>query len=228
MPIENWPIAFTQSLGLVGYGVINFIPYLVFAIIIFAVGWILAVLLEKLIESLFKALKVDAALKSAGLEDLVKRSGYNLNSGLFIGALVKWFVIIVALMTAFDVLNLTQVNDFLAQVAGYIPQVIIAVIILMVAAIVASAMQKLVVASARAASIRSAGLLGRVAKWSIWIFAIIVALDKLVIIPGLIQVVITPLLAGLALAFGLAFGLGGKEVAQRILEKTATHVFEKE
>ena len=228
MSLDNWGIALTQSLISVGNGVISFIPYLLFAIAIFAIGWLLAVLCEKLIEALFKSLKIDAALKSAGLEDVIKRSGYTLNSGLFIGALVKWFIIVVALMTSFDILGLTDVNNFLREIAGYIPQVIVAVLILMIAVVIANALQKIVVASARAGKVRSAELLGRVAKWSIWIFAIIVALDKLVIIPNLVQIIVTPLFAGLALAFGLAFGLGGKEAAQRIIDKTAQHVLDRE
>ena len=162
------------------------------------------------------------------MEDVVKRSGYNLNSGVFVGALVKWFIIVVFLMASLSMLGLDQVNAFLGQVVAYLPNVIVAVLVLLVAAIVASALQKIVVASALAAHSKSAELLGRVAKWSIWIFAIVTALDKLVIVPGLIQIVITPLLAGLALAFGLAFGLGGKEAAARMIEKTASHIWSKE
>lgn len=228
MYIQNWGDVFTQSLQGVWYGVIGFVPNLVIAVIIFAIGWILAALIEKLVESLFKALRIDAALKSAGLEDVVKRAGHNLNSGLFVGALVKWFVIIVFLMAAFDVLGLSQVNLFLQQVVDYLPQVIVAVLILMVAVVVASAMQRLVVASSRAADIRSAELLGRVTKWAIWIFAILTALFNLGVAPGLIQTVVMAVFAGGALAIGLAFGLGGRETAQKIIERTAHHVLDRE
>ena len=228
MSLDNWGVAFDHSLLSVGYGVISFLPYFIFALAIFAIGWLLAVLCEKLIEALFRSLKIDAALKSAGLEEIVKRSGYNLNSGLFVGALVKWFVIVVSLMTSFEILGLNDVNDFLREIAGYLPEVIIAVLILMIAVVIANALQKIVVASARAGKVKSAELLGRIAKWAIWIFAIVIALDKLVILPGLVQGIIAPLFYGLALAFGLAFGLGGKEAAQRIIDKTTQHVLEKE
>ncbi|MEK7646207.1 MAG: hypothetical protein AAB381_00740 [Patescibacteria group bacterium] len=228
MFIENWGDVFTRSLQDVWYGVASFIPNLVIALIIFAIGWVLASLIEKLIEGLFKALKVDAALKSAGLEDVVKRAGHSLNAGLFVGVLVKWFVIVVFLMAAFDVLGLSQVNEFLRQVVNYLPQVIVSVLILMVAIVVANAMQRLVVASARAGHIRSAELLGRVTKWSIWIFALLTALITLGIAPGLIQMILTAVFAGAALALGLAFGLGGKDVAQKWLEKTTSHLVERD
>ncbi|MBU6231955.1 MAG: hypothetical protein KGI45_03270 [Patescibacteria group bacterium] len=226
MYIQSWGDVFTQSLQSVWLGVANFIPGLVIALIIFAIGWVLAALVEKLVEHLFKALKVDAALKSAGLEEVVKRGGYNLNSGLFVGALVKWFIIVVFLMASFDVLGLTQVNEFLRQVVTYLPQVIVAVLILMVAVVVANAMQRIVVASAKAASVQSAELLGKITRWAIWIFALLTALFNLGVAPGLIQTVITAIFAGAALAIGLAFGLGGKETAQKFIEKTTRNLWD--
>ncbi|MBU6427045.1 hypothetical protein KGQ27_02285 [Patescibacteria group bacterium] len=228
MYIQNWGDVFTQSLQSVWYGVANFVPGLVIAIIIFAIGWVLAALVERLVESILKSLKLDAALKSAGMEDVVKRAGYNLNSGRFVGVLCKWFVIVVFLMAAFDVLGLQQVNDFLRQVVNYLPQVIVAVLILMVSAVVANAMNKTVVASSKAGHIKSAEFLGKVTKWAIWIFAILTALITLGIAPALIQMIITAIFAGAALAIGLAFGLGGKDAAQKWIEKTSQHLQERD
>jgi small-conductance mechanosensitive channel len=228
MIIENWSDVFTRSLQGLWYGVISFIPDLVIALVIFAIGWILAAVVEKLVEAIIGALKVDSALKSAGFEDVMKRAGHNLNSGRFLGALVRWFVIVVFLMASFDVLGLSQVNGFLKDVVTYIPQVIIAVLILMVAVVVANALQKIVVASAKAGHVKSAEMMGRVTRWAIWIFAVITALFNLGVAPGLIQSIITAVVAGGALALGLAFGLGGKDAAQRWLEKTTSHLFERE
>jgi hypothetical protein len=226
--IDSWGVVFTRSLQGVWYGVASFVPELVVALIIFAIGWVLAALIEKLVESIFKALKIDAALRSAGMEDVVKRAGHNLNSGLFVGSLVKWFIIVVFLMASFGILGLDQVNVFLSEVVNYIPQVIVAVLILMIAVVVAGALQKVIVASAKAGHVKSAELLGRVTKWSIWIFAILTALITLGIAPQLIQMLLTAIFAGGALAMGLAFGLGGKDAAQRIVERTASHILEKE
>ena len=94
MFIQTWGEVFTQSLQGLWIGVISFIPNLIIALIIFAIGWVLAALIEKLVESLLKVLKIDAALKSAGFEDVVKRAGHTLDSGVFVGALVKWFIVI--------------------------------------------------------------------------------------------------------------------------------------
>jgi len=227
--ISSWGDVFTATLKNLWFGVANFVPLLIIAIIIFAIGWVLAALIEKLVESIFRTLKIDAALKGAGMEEVVKRSGYNLNSGLFVGALVKWFVIIAFLMSSLQLLGLNSVNEFLKTIVAFLPNLIVSVLILMVAAILAGAMQKIVVASAKAAHVKSSELLGRIAKWSIWIFAIFAALIQLSsALAGLIQPILTAVFAGAALAVGLAFGLGGKDVAARLIEKTAHTVLDKE
>ncbi|MDQ5893116.1 MAG: hypothetical protein QG640_127 [Patescibacteria group bacterium] len=229
MFVENWGEVFTQSLQGIWLGIASFVPTLVIAVIIFAIGWVLAALIEKLVEGLFKTFKVDAALKSAGFEDVVERSGYKLNSGRFIGSLVKWFVVVVFLIASFDILGLSQVNSFLKDVVlSYLPQVIVAVLVLMVAVMIADAVQKIVIASARAAHVKSASLLGAIAKWAIWIFAILTALFHLGIAPGLIQTLFMGIVVAAAIAVGLAFGLGGKEVAAKMLEKGIHTVSDKE
>ena len=123
-------------------------------------------------------------------------------------------------MASFDVLGLNQVNDFLQQVVLlYLPQVIVAVLILLVTALIADAMQSLVVGSAKAAEVKSANFLGSVTKWSIWVFAILMALFQLGVAAPFLQTLFTGFIVALALALGLSFGLGGKDTAKRILEK---------
>lgn len=226
--ITTWGDLFRTTLNNVGHGVAQFVPLLIIAVIIFAIGWVLAALLEKLVESIFRALKIDSALRGAGTEEVVKRAGYNLNSGAFVGGLVKWFVIVVFLMSSLDLLGLSRVNDFIKTIINYLPDVIVAVLVLMVSAVLASTLQKVIVASAHAAHVRSAELLGRIAKWAIWIFAIMAALMQLNILTALFQTILTSLFAGIALALGLAFGLGGKDVAAKMIEKTSHTIFEKE
>ncbi len=227
--VENWGAVFTQSLQGIWFGVSGFVPNVLMAIIIFIIGLILASLIEKLIEGIFKSFKVDIALKSTGIEDVIERSGHKLNSGRFVGALVKWFIVVVFLIVSFDVLGLTQVNFFLNSVVlSYLPNVIVAVLVLMVSVVIADAVQKVITASAKAAHVKSASFLGNTAKWAIWIFAIFTALTHLGIAPALFGILLQGIVAGLALAAGLAFGLGGKEVAGRLLEKLVHTVSDKE
>jgi hypothetical protein len=176
-------------------------------------------LIGRLVAQIIRSLKIDQLLRSAGIEDLVKKAGHNLNSGKFVGTLVEWFVIVAFLVASVDTLGLTEVNLFLQQVLAYLPQVIIAVLILLVAVVIADVMQKVVVAAARAAGIHSASFLGVVTRWSIWIFALLVALVQLNIAVYFINIFFTGVIVAISLAFGLAFGLGGQEAAARAIEK---------
>lgn len=220
MIVQSWVTVLQQSFYNLLWGVVNFIPNFVFAVVVFVIGWFIAVWVEMLIEQVVKAIKVDHALRSAGVGSVVERAGYNLNSGRFLGMLVKWFIIVVFLIASLQILNLAQVTFFLQQIVlSFLPQVIVAVLILLVAAVVAEAAGGVVTGTARAAGIRSAGFAGTMARWAIWIFAIIVALSQIGIATAYFQTLFTGVIVALSLAFGLAFGLGGQETASRFLDK---------
>ncbi len=198
---------------------VSFIPNILLALIILLVGWLIGVWVGWAISQVVQALRVDQALRSAGIDQIVHRSGYHLDSGRFLGSLVKWFVITGFLIAALTVLGLTQVNAFLqAVVLTHLPHVIIAVLIILVAAVIAEAVQKVVAGSARAAGARSAGLAGTTARYAIWVFAILAALDQLGVTP-FVQTLFTGIVVAFSLAFGLAFGLGGQEAAARVIER---------
>ena len=220
MILKNWSDVLAQSFQDLWLGVVSFVPSLIIAVIIFVAGWIVGSLLGRVVSQIVKSLKVDNALRSAGTESLLNRAGFRLNSGMFLGALVKWFIIVAFLVASFDVLGLDQVNDFLQQVVLlYLPRVIVAVLILLVAALIAEAMESVVKGSAKAAEVRSANFLGNVTKWAIWVFAILMALYQLGVAAAFVQTLFTGFVVALALASGLAFGLGGKDSATRVLKK---------
>jgi hypothetical protein len=221
MFLTTWANVLTESFQGLFYGLVGFLPNLLAAIIIFIIGWLIGAGLGRVVEQVVSAIKVDKALRAAGVERVVERAGWKLNSGAFLGFLVKWFFIIVFLTASLEVLHLTQVTAFLTTVVlGYLPQVIVAVLILLVAAVVAEAAQRVVTGAAMAAHMKSANFLGAIARWAIWVFALLAALDQLGVSP-FIQTLFTGLVVALALAFGLSFGLGGQQAAARFIEKMA-------
>lgn len=202
------------------YGFINFVPSLLLAIILFIVGLVVGSIVGKAIAQVVTALKVDKLFESAGVEEVMTRMGMTLNVGKFLGLVVKWFIVIVFLMASLQIVGLTDVNNFLSQaVLPYLPRVIIVAIVLIIANVIADAMKKLVVASSKAANISSANMLGSITHYSIWIFAFIIALSELGIAAAFMQILFTGLIAALAIALGLSFGLGGKEAAAQAIEK---------
>lgn len=219
MAFESLKMALTDAFSSLLVGVVEFIPILIVAIIVVILGWVFGAALSKVINQIFKTLRIDSALEAAGAKQLVHKAGFNLNSGLFVGELVKYFVVIVSLMATLSILGLSDVNMFLQGIVlGYLPQVIVAVLILVVAIVLSEVMRKVVVATAKAAGVHKAGLLGSITKWSIWIFAILAALFQLNIAATFIQTLFTGVVVAFSVALGLAFGLGAKDTAREIVE----------
>lgn len=219
MVFTTWAAVLSQSFQNIFTGVVGFIPNLVVAVVIFIVGWLVGVGLGRVVTQIVNSLRVDQALKSTGIESVLSRAGYELSAGKFLGFLVEWFFIIVFLVASLDVLHLTTVNLFISEIVlGYLPQVIVAVLILLVAAVVAEAAERVVTGSAKAASLHAAGFIGKVARYSIWIFAILAALAQLNVATAFVQTLFTGIVIATSLAIGLAFGLGGQASAARYLD----------
>lgn len=224
MIFQTWGDVVVASLQQAWSAVVSFVPLLLSALIVFVIGWIIAVALGKLVEQVIKALRVDMFLSKLDFEKAMERAGMRLNTGAFVGGLVRWFLIIVALLAAANILQLTQVTDFLTSVLLYLPNVVVAVLILVIAALVAEVAERVVRGSVEAAGLRRGSLVGLVARWSVWVFAIVAALLQLGVATVLLQTVVTGLVAMLALAFGLAFGLGGKDAAGAVVDRVIREV----
>jgi hypothetical protein len=220
MLIQTWADVLTQSFQNLGTGIIAFIPNVVVAVIIFVLGWLIGAALGRIVNQVIKAVKLDMALKSTGLNEVVERAGFSLDSGAFLGMLVQWFFIVVFLMASLEVLGLTQVNAFLQGVVlSYLPQVIVAALMLLVGAVVAHVARDVVAGAAKAANVAGADMAGSVAKWAIWIFTVLAVLAQLQVATAFVQTLFTGVVVAVSLAVGLAFGLGGQEAAARAIEK---------
>lgn len=215
----TWGDVFNSSLQSLWFGFVQFVPRLVVAVVFFVVGWVLGSLVSKAIEQVFDSLKIDNLFKSIGAESFFRKAGMSLNSGYFVGQVVRWFIIIVFLLPSLNLVGLNDVSSFLGNsVLGFLPQVIIAAFVLIIAAVVSEGLFKVVLAMSKAMNLKAASMLATVAKYAVWIFAIIIALGKL----GLgdyMSILFSGIVAMLALSGALAFGLGGKEHASRFLSK---------
>lgn len=216
----TWGEVFNASLQDLWWGFIQFAPKLIIAIIFFIVGWVLGSLVAKAFEHVFAALKVDKLFQSVKADEFMKRAGMNLNTGYFVGQVIKWFIVIVFLLPSLNLVGLTSISSFLSEdVLGFLPRVIIAAFILIIATVVADAVSRTVVATTRAMNLKSANMLGTVSRYTIWIFAFIIALGQLGIAPAYMQILFAGIIGMLAVAGALAFGLGGKDAASRLISK---------
>lgn len=224
----TWGDVFNSSLQDLWWGFIQFIPNLVIAIVFFIIGWVLGSLIAKAFEHVFSALKVDKLFQSVGAEDLFKKAGMTLNTGYFMGQVMRWFVIIVFLLPSLNLVGLDYIASFLREdVLGFLPRVVVAVFILIIATVVADALSKAVMAGSKAMSLRSANMLASVVRYAVWVFAFIIAFGQLGIASAYMQILFTGIIAMLAIGGALAFGLGGKEAAGRFIAKIGSEVSEK-
>lgn len=223
--IDQTGYALQGSFHDVWYTILMFVPQLIMAVILVIAGWVLGVLLYRLIVKVVHTLRIDSALRAAGVHEAVKEVGFNLDIARFLASLVMWFFILVSVVAALEVLGLTRVTLFLEQVVLlYIPQIVVASLILIFAAIIAEFVKKVISGSARVTGSHSANFTGTVAKWAIWIVAVLAALTQLGIAPGFEQTLFTGIVLGLSLAFGLAFGLGGRDAAARVIEHIRSEI----
>ena len=225
MIVSQSAYAVSGSFNDLWYTVVAFLPNILAAVIVFLIGWIIAVILYRVVVEVVRVLKIDDGLRAAGMNEAAKHAGFNLDIGKFLGTLVEWFIILVFLFAALAILGLTQVTIYLQTVVLlYLPQVIVAALILILGAIVAEVVRGVVASSARAAGVHTGNFAGTVAKWAIWITAIMAALTQLGIATNLLQTLFAGVVIALSLAFGLAFGLGGRDAAARAIEKVRSDI----
>ncbi len=213
------PDIVSTSLVTLWSGVAGFAPRLIAALVVFLLGWLVSALLGKVAYHIIRVVHLDSALSRVGFRQAWERSGFRLDSPMFFYELVKWFFIVVFLMAATNILGLDQVSAFLGSVVLYIPNVIVAIIILLIGILVAKFLEGTVRASVKAAGLASANFLGTMTRWAVLIFTLLVALSQLEVADEIVRIVIIGLVAAASLAVGLSFGLGGVKHADEFLGK---------
>lgn len=216
----------TLSFQNVWMNVISFLPTLIVAILVLLIGLIIASIVGTVVEKIFDALKLDVLLSKIGLTPYFERAGLKLRGAYFIGQLINWFLIIVFLLATSDMLGLYSFSNFLKDVLNYIPNIIAAVLIMLAAIVIANFLKKVVSASVASAKLHASKFLGTLTWWAIIVFGVLTALIQLNVAPTVINSLITGFIAMLALAGGLAFGLGGKSYAEHLLNKLREHTEE--
>jgi len=194
-------------------------PPIFWAGLVLLVGIIISKWIGGLSAAFLNQIKLNQVFKRMGLEETLLKIDARLNAPKFFGEIVKWFFIIVFLMVSFEILGLTQFSQFLGKVIGYYPNIFISALIFIVAAFLADFSQKIVVGTLEKEKITYSRFVGKWISWAIWLFAILAILYQLQITPSLILVIIIGLVATISLALGIAFGLGGKELAAKILKE---------
>lgn len=218
MLVQTWAEVIASSLQNLWAQVVSWLPSLIGAILVFLIGLIVAAGIASLAKRIVKTIKVDSILRKFGFEEYTKRANLELDSGHFVGEAVYWFLILAFILAASDILGFSALSSFLRDILLYVPNLAIAVLIMIATVVVAHIVRHLVRASVMGARLHAAKFLSSSAWWAVMIFGLLAALLQLGVAVSIINTLITGLIAMLALAGGLAFGLGGKDSAARFMQ----------
>ena len=217
--IQDWGdairVAVADALALL----LGAIPRVIGFFVILIIGWIVAGAIAGLVARVLREVKFNDLADRSGLTGFVKNMGVNTDASGFISQVVKWFIRLIVLVVAFDALGLPAVSEVLQSLLLWLPNLIVALVILVIAGLAANAVRGIVRGAVAEADLGNPELLGTIAAGAVWAFAIIAAVNQVGVAATLVNTLFMGLVGALALALGLAFGLGGRDTAAQIVQR---------
>lgn len=194
---------------------LNYLPSFIGGLLILILGLVIAVLLKKILLSLFAFIRLDAVLQKTRL---MNKNEVKLWEDV-LSEILKWTVVIMFLVPTLEVWGLSRATIVINQFLFYLPNVIVSVVIGFVGLIASNLGSDLVKHSIKTLGATSSNALSVFTKWVIVFFTVLIVLNQLGVAQDLIRILFTGIVIMVALAGGLAFGLGGKEMASDVLEQ---------
>lgn len=220
MPVvTNWGEAILTALANALNLVLTFIPRLLGFLVILLVGWLIATLVSKALTVLLRKVGFDRMSERIGLTRFEQRMGVSMDSAGILGKIAFWFILLIFLAPAADALGVPAVSNILNQLVAYIPNVFVAILVLFLGALAATVVADIVRGATASTKIGNPSLFANLARYAIIGFAALIALEQLQIAPALLNELFGALVAAVAIAVGLAFGLGGQETARKLLTR---------
>ena len=226
MILTNWAEITFEKLGDLWLGILDFIPALIGALVVFIIGWFIALAIGRVITEILIRIKFNELFERTDWKQALEKAKLSVNPAEFLGAIVKWILVIVFLLAAVEILipESDKFLGFLRDIVNYLPNVFVAALIFVVAVIIADIAEKIVVAAVEKMRVGYSHIAGVIVKWAIWITAIFAILLQLGVAEEMTQTLFAGIVAFFVIAGGLAFGLGGKEVAAEILQEVKRRV----
>src|SRR5262252_3699501 len=219
VPVRDWGYAIftsiTQALALF----LAAIPKIIGFIIILAIGWIIAALVAKGAAALLRNIRFNDMSQRSGFAGFVRNTGVYTDSAGFVADIAKWFIRLITLVVAFDALGLPAVSDVLRQLLLWLPNLAVAIVVLIIGGLAANALAGLVRGATAEADLGNPDLLANIARVAVWAFAIVVAVNQIGVARDLVNALFMATVGAVALALGLAFGIGGRDTAAEIIRE---------
>jgi Mechanosensitive ion channel, conserved TM helix len=218
MDINDWAAALTTSLATALSLFLGAIPRIIGFVVILIIGWLIASVLAAAVAALLRAIKFNVLAQNSGLQGFIHNMGLRTDASGLIANIVKWFVRLIVLVVAFDALGLPAVSNVLQQFLLWIPNLVVAVVVLVIAGLAANALFNLVRGATAQAGFDNPDVLANIARIAVWAFGIVVAVNQIGVAQELVNTLFMGFVGALALAAGLAFGLGGRDTAGQIVQ----------
>jgi hypothetical protein len=217
--VQDWGnavyVAITQALT----NFIAAIPAIIGALLILLIGWILSNILARVVDEVLERLGADRLFAEHGGREMYSQAGTTIVPSDVAALLVKWVVRLIFIVAAANVLGLTQVSTLLNQVLLWLPNLFVAAVILLVAPLIGRFLRRLIEVGAGQMGFSNASLLGRLAEVAVIAFAVVIAINQIGIAANLVNILFIGVVGAISLAFGLAFGLGGRDVASQLTQQ---------
>ena len=218
MDINQWSTALTTSATAALSLVFAAIPRIIGFLVILVIGWLISGLLSAAVTALLRAVHFNLLAQRSGLHGFILNMGMRTDSSSLLANTVKWFVRLIVLVVAFDALGLPAVAGVLQQFLLWMPNLIVALVILVVSGLAATALGNLVRGSTAQAGFDNPDLLELITRVAVWAFGIVVAIHQVGVAQEFVNTLFIGFVGALALAAGFAFGIGGRETAARIVQ----------
>jgi hypothetical protein len=216
--VQNWGDAVLISITDALRNFLGFLPALVGAILILTLGWILSGILAGVVERLLKTVGFERASETAGIAAFVRRSGSGWTASKVVAEIVKWFIRLVAIQAAAQILGMGQITQIINSILLFLPNLVVALAIVVLGAFIANFVSGLVRGTVGEMGFSNPDLIASVARYAIIVFAVVAAVDQLGIAETVVNTLLIGTVAAVALALGLAFGLGGQQTAAQIAQ----------
>jgi hypothetical protein len=219
VPVRSAGEALRASLAGALNTVLGILPRLLGFAVILVAGWLVSSLLARGVAVVLQAVRFNDLARRSGFAGFVQKMGLRQDAATVIAGVVKWFVRLITLVAAFDLLGLPAVSVVLQQLLLWLPNLVVALLVLVIGGLAANALSQLVRGTTAEAGFSNPEILAAVTKVAVWAFAIVVAVNQLGIATTLVNTLLVGVVGALALASGLAVGLGGRDRAAQILDR---------
>jgi Conserved TM helix len=215
--VTDWGTAIMSSAAAALALLLGGVPKIIGFLVILLIGWLIASGIGAAVATLLRAVRFNDLAQRAGLAGFVQKMGIRTDAAGFLANVTRWFVRLIVLVTAFDALGLPAVSQVLQQLLLWLPNLVVALVVLVIGGLAAGAVASLVRGATAESGLGNPDLLATIARVAVWAFAIVVAVNQIGVAATLVNTLLMAVVGALALALGLAFGLGGRETAAQIV-----------